>query len=107
MGKGHYHGGSTLIGDGAIVKAKGRKGGVGPSGAAIRDQQRIIDKKLKVKVGKQVEENQRKMRQLGKDWAEMRGRKAYEKLVVAKQVNSSPLAAALREALEQNDEPKA
>lgn len=100
MGKGHYRGGSTLFGHGTIAKAKGRTGGIGDaSGRAVREQQREAERLRRQKLADEVRENQRKLRQLGKQWSQEKGRKQYERLVREDRAKSSPLAAALHAAI--------
>jgi hypothetical protein len=100
MGKGHYPGGGSLRGEGPIVKAKGRRSGLGPSGSALRAQQRLNDKKRKERIAKQVDKNQQIMYHLKKLWENELKQRSDEKINVTKQVNSSSLAAALSEAFD-------
>lgn len=100
MGKGHYPGGSTLIGQGAIAKAKGRSGGIGQSGAALREQRRVAERKRKQEAAEKIKANEKIVREVGKQWAAEKGRRQYERLVLDQRANTAPLAAALRAALE-------
>lgn len=100
MGKGHYPGGSSLIGDGRIIKSKGRSGGIGDaSAAAVRELQKRKERREKQKLAEQVKENQRKMHKLSRQWAKEKAAKAIEVAREAERVRTSPLAAALRDAL--------
>jgi hypothetical protein len=103
MRKGHYPGGSTLVGRGTIVKAKGRSGGIGQSGAALREQRHIAERKRKREAAEKIKANTKLVRKLGKQWAAEKGRKQYERLALDQRVKVAPLAAALRAALEAND----
>ena len=78
------------------MKAKGRTSGLGPSGSALRAQQRENDKKRKERIANQVRQNQKIMYGLAKIWEEERKQSVDDE----KQVNSSSLAAALKEAFD-------
>jgi hypothetical protein len=103
MGKGHYPGGGTLIGRGAITKAKGRSGGIGQSGAALREQRRVAERKRKQEAAEKIKANEKIVRQVGKQWAAEKGERHYERLVLDQRASTAPLAAALRAALEARD----
>lgn len=103
MGKGHYPGGSTLIGRGTITKAKGRSGGIGQSGAALREQRRVAERKRKQEAADKIKANEKIVREVGKQWAAEKGRGHYERLVLDQRASTAPLAAALRAALEAKD----
>jgi hypothetical protein len=101
MGKGHYPGGSSLIGEGPIIRSKGRSGGIGDaSSSAVRDALKKKDREAKRKLAKQVRENQRKLYKLSRQWAGEKAERAREEAKSEERLKSSPLAAALRRALD-------
>lgn len=104
MAKGHYRGGSTLLGRGKITSSKGRSGGIGLSGAAEREKRRVAAKKLRAENAAKIKVNEKIVKQLGREWAAEKGRKQYEGLVLDQRVKTSPLAAALRAATAAKDE---
>lgn len=99
MGKKRYLGGSTLVGEGRVTKAKGRRGGIDSAGSAVREKQREADKERRRKLKAQIKKNQDVMRKLGKKWAAEKGKRQYEELYRERRAECSPLAAALRDAL--------
>ena len=80
MGKGHYLGGGTLGGFGSISNAKGRTGGIGTAGAALREQRRVAEKKAKRELAAKIRVNEKIAQQLGKQWAAEKGLAHYDKL---------------------------
>ena len=106
MGKGHYLGGSSPAGFGIINKTKGRRGGLGTSGAALREQRRAEQQKTEEIVREKVKANEKIASQIGKEWAAEKGRKQYQELVLAQCVKKSPLAAALHTAMAAKGRPK-
>lgn len=103
MGKGHYHGGGTLIGFGSVAKTKGRSGGVGSSRAALREQRQLAERKKRQETAAKIKANVRLARKLGKQWNEARARARYEELVLEYRAKASPLTAALRAATRGDD----
>jgi hypothetical protein len=103
MGKGHYLGGGSLIGFGSISNAKGRRGGIGVSGAALREQRRVAEKWQKRKLVAQVKANEEILKRNGEHWAAEKGRAHYDNLVKASRVKVSSLASALALALSVNE----
>ena len=99
MKKRHYLGGNTLWGFGPISKPKGRKGGFGSSGAAVHHERQEIEKKKRQETAATIRSNEKVVKKLGKEWAAEKGRALYVKFVKAKQIKTSPLAAALDLAL--------
>ena len=95
MKKGHYLGGGSLDGFGTVSKPKGRRGGLGSSGAAVHYERQEAAKKKKLETAKTIRSNEKVVKMLGKEWAAEKGRILYGKLVKARQIKSSPLAAAL------------
>lgn len=73
MGKGHYPGVSTLIGRGTIAKAKGRSGGIGESGAALREQRRAAERKHRQEAAEKIKANEKIVREVGRQWAAEKG----------------------------------
>lgn len=106
MGKGHYHGGSTLIGHGDISKARNRSGGIGISTAAVREERRNAEKKRRRELAGEIKANQKLARKLGKKWAEQRGREQYRQLMSERRAKESPLAAALHAAIQPQGDPE-
>ena len=105
MGKGHYNGGSTVLGFGPTpVKAKGRTGGIGTSGAALREQRKAAAKKKKAQLDATIKANEKIVKKLGKKWAAEKGRTHHAALVADQRVKVSPLAAALKQAIPSADE---
>jgi hypothetical protein len=96
--KRHYLGGSSLEGIGKVSRARGRSGGIGESGLAIREHRKAVAVTERAKLDAKINANQKIARKLGRVWAAEKGQKVYNALVKAKRVNSSPLAAALEAA---------
>lgn len=101
MGKGHYPGGSSLIGEGRINKSRNRSGGIGDaSNSAIRDIKKKKEREEKRKLAQQVKENQRQIYKLSRQWAKAKAERRRSDATLEERQKSSPLAAALRVALE-------
>jgi hypothetical protein len=107
MAKGHYLGGGSLLGFGTITKTKGRRGGIGTSGTALRAQRRVEQRETEKKAREKIKANEKIARQMSKEWTAGKGRKQYEMLVLAQCVKKSPLAAALEMAMNAKADPKA
>lgn len=68
MSKGHYPGGSTVFGEGVILKAKGRSGGLGSDKTAIIAARRKIEKKHKKVIDERIAANVKAAKKLYKLW---------------------------------------
>ena len=106
MGKGHYHGGSTLLGFGT-TRGKSKGGGRGlnlSSSPAEKQKVRLAEKKRGKAAAERLATNERLVKQLSDQWLAERGRKHDDRLVLDGREKVSPLAAALRAAQNEKDE---
>ena len=100
MGKGNYFGGGTLIGCGPISKTKnGGKSGLG-SGAALREQRRLALRKKRLETAAKIKKNEILLGHIAKDLVAAKRRTHNEQVVAEHRIKVSPLAQALRRALE-------
>lgn len=104
MGKGHYHGGGTLLGFGTTTgRSKGGGRGLNLSSPADKQKARLAEKKRRKAVADRIATNEKVVKQLSDQWLAEKGRKQYDRLVLDGREKVSPLAAALRAALNGKD----
>lgn len=105
MGKGHYHGGGTLIGFGTTSRrSKGGGRGLNLSSPADQQKARLAEKKRKKAIAAKIAKNEKIVKRLSDQWLAEKGRKHYERLVAEAREKTSPLAAALRQAMRAADD---
>jgi hypothetical protein len=85
----------AVRGPGAIAKAKGRSGGIGQSGVALREQRRVADRKRKQEAAEKIKTNGKIVREVGRQWLQ-KGREHYERLLLNQRAGTALLVAALR-----------
>lgn len=78
MGKGHYHGGGTLIGPKGRIGRAPSRGGSGCKAAA--EARRVARKKKKAEQKKRIAKNERLIQKLPKLWQEERGMELFQHL---------------------------
>ena len=91
----NYLGGSTLLGAGTVSKARGRRGGIGDSSAAVRDVQKAVKAHQQEALRAQVSQNQKLVRKLAKSWSEEKGKSQFVELELRARAIHSTLALAL------------
>jgi hypothetical protein len=106
MGKGHYHGGGTLVGFGTTTgRSKGGGRGLNLSSSPAEKQKvRLAQKKRKKVVAEQIAANEMLVKQLSDQWLAEKGQLHYKRLVSDAREKVSPLAAALRAAMKSKEE---
>jgi hypothetical protein len=102
MKGGSYQGGSTLIGKGVVAKVKRRGGGLGTSRAALVEKERAAQLERKKEAAKLVKATEKVVRKLSQEWHAEKGKKHYQRLVLEERAQVSPLAAALKTAMERS-----
>lgn len=105
MGKGHYHGGGTLIGFGTTRgKSKGSGRGLNLSSSPAEKQKaRVAEKKRRKAAAERLATNEKLVKQLSDQWLAEKGKRHYERLALDGREKVSPLAAALRAAMKEKD----
>jgi hypothetical protein len=106
MGKGHYHGGGTLVGFGTTTgRSKGGGRGLNLSSSPAEKQKiRLAEKKRKKAVAERIAANEVLVKKLSDQWLAEKGQLHYQRLVLDEREKLSPLAAALRAALKAKEE---
>lgn len=102
MGKGHYLGGGTLIGFGTTTgkSTSSRRGLNLSSGPADRQRAKLAEKKRRKQVADKIAATEKVVKKLSDEWRAEKGRKQYNELVLEQRTKTSPLAAALRAAMD-------
>ena len=78
MGKGHYHGGGTLVGPRSRISRAPVRGGT--ECKATAEARRIARVTEKAEQRKLIRKNERLAKKLGKLWQEERGKALFERL---------------------------
>ena len=102
MKKVEYHGGGTLVGEGKITKARGRKGGIGDTASAAREKKKIRQADDKKKLSEITEKNQKLIRKMAKNWSDEKGKRIFADLKLQKRATQFSLAAALLKILDRS-----
>ena len=104
MGKGHCHGGGTLLGFGKTTgKSCSSRRGLNLSSPAEKQRARLAEKKRRKAAAERLAKNERLVKQLSDQWLAEKGRRHYDKLAIDGREKVSPLAAALRSEMNTKD----